>query len=109
MKVRVRYIDSKGVARTIEADPGLSVMQVAKEYNVPEIAADCGGACSCASCHVYVDEAWLDKFAPMGKIENSLLAMQENRKKNSRLSCQLKLSEAMDGLTVRTPAPIELG
>ncbi len=102
--VHVTYIDSKGTARTCEGEPGVSVMQVAKQNNVPEIEADCGGAGACATCHVFVDEAWLAKFAPMSKIENSVLSLLDDRKPNSRLSCQLKLSEEMDGLTVRTPA-----
>ena len=102
-KVHVTYIDSSGKARTIEASQGMSVMEGAKQNGIPEIAADCGGVCACASCHVYVEPDWLDKFAPMSKIENSLLALLPERGPNSRLSCQLKLTEALDGLIVRTP------
>jgi 2Fe-2S ferredoxin len=80
-------------------------MEVAKQAGVPEIDADCGGVCSCASCHVYVDERWLNLFPPVSRIENSLLSLLEERKQNSRLSCQLRITEDMDGLTVRTPKP----
>lgn len=109
MKVHVTYIESSGTVRTIEANPGMSVMEVAKQNGVPEIDADCGGVCSCASCHVYVEPAWLDKFIPMSRIENSLLSLLEERRPNSRLSCQLKLTEEHDGLTVRTPRPADPG
>jgi 2Fe-2S ferredoxin len=91
------------MARTINVDPGMSVMEAAKQNGVPEIEADCGGVCSCASCHVYVDPEWFDRFPPMSKVENSLLSLLEERKPNSRLSCQLRVTEAMDGLTVHTP------
>lgn len=105
--MRITYCDSKGVSRTVEARPGQSVMEVATQAGIPEIDTDCGGVCSCASCHVYVDEEWLDRFPPLSKNENALLSLLEERKPNSRLSCQLKASEEMDGLTVHTPAPIE--
>lgn len=105
--MHITYCDSKGVSRTVEARPGQSVMEVATQAGIPEIDTDCGGVCSCASCHVYVDEEWLDRFPPLSKNENALLSLLEERKPNSRLSCQLKASEEMDGLTVHTPAPIE--
>ena len=79
-------------------------MQGAKDNQVPEILADCGGVCTCASCHVYVDPEWLGKFTPMSKNENGLLSLLEDRQSNSRLACQLKVVEGMDGLVVRTPA-----
>lgn len=105
--MHITYCDSKGVSRTVEARPGQSVMEVATQAGIPEIDTDCGGVCSCASCHVYVDEEWRDRFPPLSKNENALLSLLEERKPNSRLSCQLKASEEMDGLTVHTPAPIE--
>jgi 2Fe-2S ferredoxin len=105
--VHVTYIDSSGIARTLEMPPGMSVMEAARQNRIPEIDADCGGACSCASCHVYVEPAWLEKFAPMSKIENSLLSLLEERRPNSRLSCQLRMTLELDGLIVRTPAAIE--
>lgn len=102
--IEVTYIDSAGCARMVNVAPGASVMQGAKDHDVPEILADCGGVCTCASCHVYVDPEWLGRFAPMSKNENSLLSLLEDRQANSRLSCQLKVAEGMDGLIVRTPA-----
>lgn len=103
-RIRLTYIDSSGSARTVEVATGATVMQAAKDNAVPEILADCGGVCTCASCHVYVDPDWLDRFAPMSKNENALLSLLEDRRPNSRLSCQLMVGEEMDGLTVCTPA-----
>lgn len=103
--MHITYCDSKGAKRTVEAAPGRSVMEVAKQAGVPEIDADCGGVCSCASCHVYVDERWLDGFPSISKNENALLSLLDERKPNSRLSCQLRVAEDMDGLTVYTLAP----
>jgi 2Fe-2S ferredoxin len=102
LSIRIIFVDSAGTPRTITVDPGLSVMQAAKSNAIPEIDADCGGQCSCASCHVYVDPAWIEKFPPMSKIENSLLSLLAERQANSRLSCQLKATEEMDGLTFHT-------
>jgi len=104
--VHITYFDSKGVGRTVEAQPGQSVMEVAKEAGIPEIDADCGGVCSCASCHVYVDERWLARFPPLSENEKALLSLLDERKPNSRLSCQLRIAEDVEGLTVHTPAPI---
>lgn len=105
MSAKVTYVDSSGTARTLDVEPGTSVMQAGMRNGLTEIESDCGGACSCASCHVYVDEAWLDRFPPMTKIESALLSMLEVRKPNSRLSCQLKLTDDLDGLVVRTLDP----
>lgn len=102
--MHITYCDSKGVSRTVEARPGQSVMEVATQAGIPEIDTDCGGVCSCASCHVYVDEEWLDRFPPLSKNENALLSLLDDRKANSRLSCQLRIVEDMDGLTIYTPA-----
>jgi len=104
VKVRVTYIASNGASRTIEVEAGISVMEGALQSGVPEIASDCGGVCTCAACHVYVDPEWADKFAPMSKAENGLLSLLEERRPNSRLSCQLKVTEEVDGLTVCTVA-----
>ncbi|MFI4935956.1 MAG: 2Fe-2S iron-sulfur cluster-binding protein [Caulobacterales bacterium] len=105
MTARITFVDSKGVARTVEAAPGVSVMEAATDNKVPEIETDCGGVCTCASCHVYVDPDWAGRFQPMSKNENNLLALLETRRANSRLSCQLKMTEALDGLTVHTLDP----
>ncbi len=103
--VRVTFIDSSGVARTIEATAGMSVMEAALAHHIPEVESDCGGSCTCAMCHVIVDEAWFGKFATASKNEASLLSLLEVLKPNSRLSCQLKLSAQMDGLIVHTLDP----
>jgi len=103
--VKVTYIQSTGAVRELEVKPGVSVMEAGYDNGVPEIETDCGGVCTCAACHVYVEPEWLDRLPPMGKIENGLLSLLETRKANSRLSCQLTLTEALDGLTVRTVDP----
>ena len=108
MKVHVTYIDSSGIVRAIEAISGTSVMEAAKQNGIPEIDADCGGVCACATCHVYVEQAWRDRFSPMSKIENSLLSLLQERQPNSRLSCQLKLTEEHDGLMIRTARSMDL-
>ena len=105
MNVHVTYVDSKGVLRAFETAPGVSVMEVALQNHVPEVESDCGGVCTCASCHVLVDEAWLEKFAPPSKTETDLLSLLETVQSNSRLSCQLKLSADVDGLVVHTMDP----
>jgi len=107
-KVHVTYIDSSGIVRAIEAISGTSVMEAAKQNGIPEIDADCGGVCACATCHVYVEQAWRDRFSPMSKIENSLLSLLQERQPNSRLSCQLKLTEEHDGLMIRTARSMDL-
>lgn len=108
MSVRVTYIDSYGTSRNVDAAEGTSVMEAARLHHIPEVGSDCGGVCSCASCHVYVDAAWLDKFPTMTANEKVLLSLLgDQRHENSRLSCQLKLDEAVDGLVVHTLASDE--
>jgi len=105
LPVHVTFIDSHGTARTVEASEGMSVMEVARFHRIPEVDSDCGGVCSCASCHVYVDPSWFDRFPALSKNENVLLSLlQELRHANSRLSCQLKLTADSEGLVVHTPA-----
>lgn len=79
-------------------------MEAAIRNDVPGIAADCGGACSCATCHVYVDPAWVDRVGPPDDMEQSMLEFAENPTTNSRLACQVKLSDALDGLVLRIPS-----
>ena len=107
MPLRVTFIASDGTARTVAGEPHMSVMAVAKANDIPEIEADCGGVCSCASCHVHVEPGWEERFPLPSRNENALLSLLPSRNAHSRLSCQLKLTDAMDGLTVRTPAPEE--
>jgi 2Fe-2S ferredoxin len=78
-------------------------MEGAVKSNIPRIDADCGGACACATCHVYVDEAWRDKTGSMSAMEESMLDFAEQVEPNSRLSCQIKVTDALDGLIVRMP------
>ncbi len=100
---KVTYIEHDGTQHVIDVKPGLSVMEAAVKNNVPGIDADCGGACACATCHVYVDEAWLDRLDGQADMEVSMLDFAENVQPLSRLACQLKVSDALDGLVVRLP------
>jgi 2Fe-2S ferredoxin len=100
----VVYISSSGVTREVAVPIGNSVMEGAVNNNVDGIVAECGGACMCATCHVYVDEAFLAKLEPIAEDEEEMLNNTfKPRKPNSRLSCQIKVTEALDGLTVTTP------
>jgi 2Fe-2S ferredoxin len=100
---QITYIEFSGTEHAIEVKAGLTVMEGAVKHNVPGIDADCGGACACATCHVYVDPAWTDKVGSPSAMEESMLDFAENVEPNSRLSCQIKISEALDGLVVRMP------
>jgi len=100
---KITYIAHDGSSRTLEVKTGLTVMEGAVKNNVPGIDADCGGACACATCHVYVDEAWVEKVGTASAMEESMLDFAEGVKPNSRLSCQIKVTDALDGLVVTTP------
>jgi 2Fe-2S ferredoxin len=100
---KVTFTDHAGTVRTVDAEPGESVMQAARRHNVPGIDADCGGKCACATCHVYVDEAWMPKVGGRGETEDSMLAFAPGVAGNSRLSCQIKVTPELDGLRVTTP------
>jgi len=101
----ITYISHDGVTTTLEVRAGVSVMEGAVRNGVAGIDADCGGSCSCATCHVYVDPAWAGRVGPPASDdENDLLGLAAERQPNSRLSCQIKVSEALDGLVVRMPA-----
>lgn len=101
--VKVLFIEHNGAEHAVDAAEGESLMQAAVNNSVPGIDADCGGSCACATCHVYVEDRWLGKLPPMQVMEESMLSMSTDRCDNSRLSCQIKLSEELDGLTVTTP------
>ena len=101
---KITYKDHEGGSRTIEVENGLSVMEGAIQKDVPGIDADCGGSMACATCHVYVEEKWLDKLPKVEDAEVDMIDMAYEPKKNSRLSCQLIVSDELDGLTVTTPA-----
>ena len=102
---KVTYIEYNGREHPVELPLGKSVMRGAVDNNIPGIDADCGGECACATCHVYVDPAWLDKTGlPVpGSQEASMLSFAATAEPNSRLSCQIKMRKALDGLIVRMP------
>ncbi|MEM6415038.1 MAG: 2Fe-2S iron-sulfur cluster-binding protein [Pseudomonadota bacterium] len=100
---KITYIEFDGTEHTIDATDGESVMEAAVKNMVPGIDGDCGGACACATCHVYVDEAWKDKAGAVEAMEESMLDFAGEPKDNSRLSCQIRISDALDGLIVRLP------
>jgi len=100
---KITYIEHDGTAHVVEVKTGLSVMEGAVKNNIPGIDADCGGACACATCHVYVDEAWRAASGASSAMEESMLDFAENIEPNSRLSCQIKVTDALDGLIVRMP------
>ncbi len=100
---KITYIENSGAEHVIEVRNGQSVMEGAVKNNIPGIDADCGGACACATCHVYVDEAWTDKTGKASVMEESMLDFANDQRPNSRLSCQIIVSDALDGLVVRMP------
>ncbi|MCR5879600.1 2Fe-2S iron-sulfur cluster-binding protein [Phenylobacterium sp. J367] len=100
---RITYIDHEGVARVVDAKPGLSLMEAAVRNNVPGIEADCGGACACATCHVYVEPEWAERTGQASAMEASMLEFASAVAETSRLSCQIRVTDALDGLVVRTP------
>ncbi len=97
------YIDHEGTERPIEAKNGETVMETAIKNSIPGIEADCGGACACSTCHVYVDEAYMPKVGTPEEMEQSMLDFAENVQDNSRLSCQITISDDLEGLRVTTP------
>ena len=100
---KITYIDSTGNKKTINVENGLSIMEGAIQNNIPGIDADCGGGMACATCHVYVKEEWFNKLPKKEDGEEDMLDMAFEPKKNSRLSCQLMLSDQLDGLVVNLP------
>jgi 2Fe-2S ferredoxin len=100
---KIIYIEHSGAEHVVDVKPGLSVMEGAVKNNIPGIDADCGGACACATCHVYVQEPWLSKTGEKSAMEDSMLDFAENVADNSRLSCQIKVTDDLDGLVVKMP------
>lgn len=100
---KITFIDQNGSARTVEAPEGWSVMEAAVKNDIPGIDADCGGACACATCHIYVDPAFAAKLPPKAEMEETMLDFAQSVKSSSRLSCQIKVTAALDGLVVTTP------
>lgn len=100
---KVIYIEHSGKKHIIEVDNGLSLMEGAIQNGVSGIEADCGGACACATCHVYVDDKWLEKLDEQSESETDMLDFAFETKKNSRLSCQIILGDQHDGIIVKLP------
>jgi 2Fe-2S ferredoxin len=102
--IKINFIGHTGTHHRLEAVAGHSVMEVAVRNGIAGIDAQCGGACSCATCHVYVDAQWTDHVPPVTATEEMMLEFVEDQRPESRLACQLMIDEALDGLTVRIPA-----
>ncbi|HWL48021.1 MAG TPA: 2Fe-2S iron-sulfur cluster-binding protein [Sphingomonadaceae bacterium] len=100
---KITFIDHGGTARTVDADNGATVMETAIRNNIPGIEAECGGACACATCHVYIDAAWREAVGAPSPMEEDMLDFGYDVRENSRLSCQIRVSDALDGLVVTTP------
>ncbi len=101
--VKITFIDHEGTTRTVEGEAGSTVMETAIKHGVPGIEAECGGACACSTCHVYVTDEWRDRAGEPSPMEEDMLDFAYNVQPNSRLSCQIRVTEALDGLIVRTP------
>lgn len=97
---RVTYIQPDGTPKVVDAAPGTTLMEAAVDNDVRGIVAECGGACSCATCHVYVDPQWADQIPPPDAQEDGMLGCVLDRRPTSRLSCQIVLKPTLDGLTV---------
>ena len=100
---KITFKDYQGNSRTIEVDNGLTVMEGAVQNEIPGIDADCGGSMACATCHVYVEESWFNKIPKAEDGEVDMIDMAFEPKKNSRLSCQITITDDLDGLVVTTP------
>jgi ferredoxin, 2Fe-2S len=100
---KIVFVEPTGVRREIEAPVGVTVMEVARQHGVQGVIAQCGGACACATCHVYVAPAWLEKLEPREEMEEGMLETAWEPRSNSRLSCQIHITAHLDGLEVAVP------
>jgi ferredoxin, 2Fe-2S len=100
---KIAYIQPDGSEQVVDAENGMTVMEAAKKNVIEGIEAECGGACACATCHVYVDEAWHEKTGGPSEMEEDMLDFAFDVRPTSRLSCQIKVTDALDGLIVRVP------
>lgn len=100
---KVTFIEHSGKEHTVDAADGLTLMEAATKNMIPGIDADCGGACACATCMIYVPEEWLGKLAAKEDMEETMLDFCEHTQENSRLSCQIKISPALEGIRVTMP------
>ena len=101
--VKITYVEADGTAHTVEVKPGASVMQGAVWNRVPGIVAECGGNCACGTCRVYVEEPWRASTGEASEMEEATMEIREDERPGKRLSCQIKVSEALDGLVVHMP------
>jgi ferredoxin, 2Fe-2S len=101
---KITFVQPDGKSQTVTADPGMTVMEAAKKNLIDGVEAECGGACACATCHVYVDAAWLAKVGKPAAMEEDMLDFAFDVRDESRLACQIKVSDAIDGLIVKVPA-----
>ena len=99
----VTFVEHNGTRHEVQAQTGLSLMRASVDHNLPGIDADCGGQCACATCHVYVQEPWLGQLPSASPMENEMLDFTAERKTNSRLACQIPVTEALSGLVVDLP------
>ncbi|MCH7821263.1 MAG: 2Fe-2S iron-sulfur cluster binding domain-containing protein [Proteobacteria bacterium] len=97
---KIIYITQDGTRHEVDVETGYSVMEGAINHDIEGIIAECGGACACATCHSYIDEAWMDRIPAMDDMEDSMLDAAYERKSNSRLTCQIEVKEELDGLVV---------
>jgi 2Fe-2S ferredoxin len=100
---KITFIGSDGTTYTVDGEVGATVMETAIKNNVPGIEAECGGACACATCHVYVEEAWRERVGEPSPMEEDMLDFGYDVRPSSRLSCQIKVTDELDGLVVRVP------
>jgi 2Fe-2S ferredoxin len=100
---KITYVEHDGTSHDAEVESGVSAMEGAVRNGIPGIDADCGGAMACATCHVYVDPRWTEIVGPPGELESDMLDFAERVRKNSRLSCQIAVTDALDGLVLRMP------
>lgn len=101
--VKITFIQPDDSTQVVEAEPGTTLMEAAKLNSVPGVEAECGGACACATCHVYIDDAWREKTGTPSQMEEDMLDFAFDVRDSSRLSCQIKLSQELDGIVVRVP------
>ncbi|MET0483590.1 MAG: 2Fe-2S iron-sulfur cluster-binding protein [Aestuariivirgaceae bacterium] len=100
---KLTFIQKDGTRQEVEGQNGMTVMEAAVKNMVPGIDADCGGACACATCHVYVEADWMERVGPRNEMEEDMLDFAFDVRENSRLSCQIKITDTLDGLTVKVP------
>ena len=100
---KITFIQPDGTQQVVQAEPGWTVMEAAKKEQIRGIEAECGGACACATCHVYVDDAWREKVGKPAEMEEDMLDFAFEVKESSRLSCQIKVTAELDGLVLRVP------